>query len=215
MTEVDEQTKFTFDQLSDTAKARARRNHTDGDYPWHEWWDLTFDGFIEIAEILGFTVDTKGIHFSGFCSQGDGASFSGYYACPGACSAAINEHAPEDEVLRGLAEELDALQVGAQLAYNTTWSCQITKSGRYSHSGGMSITGAEIDFPQDSDDIEVTFQQLAQDGAEKVMLAVAQGLADWLYRRLNDEYDYLCSDEYVDEHLKDSGDLFDEDGDTI
>jgi len=39
--------------------------------------------------------------------------------------------------------------------------------------------------------------------------------ASWLYKQLESEYDYLCSDECVDQYLNDSDDEYDEDGSTI
>lgn len=55
----------------------------------HEWWDYTYDNFVEVLAAFGIDVDTttectsKGrtysrpkIYFSGFWSQGDGAQFA-------------------------------------------------------------------------------------------------------------------------------------------
>jgi hypothetical protein len=43
----------------------------------YDWWDCTYDHFIEKAAAKGFETDAKSIQFSGFWSQGDGASFTG------------------------------------------------------------------------------------------------------------------------------------------
>lgn len=40
-----------------------------------EWWDATYDDFVEVAAAFGITVPRDQISFSGFWSQGDGASF--------------------------------------------------------------------------------------------------------------------------------------------
>jgi hypothetical protein len=42
----------------------------------HDWWDCTYDHFMEDMKQVGITV--KDMRFSGFWSQGDGASFTGY-----------------------------------------------------------------------------------------------------------------------------------------
>lgn len=42
------------------------------------WWDCIYGDYIERLEKIGWTVDAKDINFSGFCSQGNGASFTGY-----------------------------------------------------------------------------------------------------------------------------------------
>jgi hypothetical protein len=39
--------------------------------------------------------------------------------------------------------------------------------------------------------------------------------ADWIYDRLEAEYEYLISDEYVDEYLNDSDNMYDESGAII
>jgi hypothetical protein len=43
----------------------------------HDWWDSTYDDFRQICEILGVDPNTRrdpDVRFSGFWSQGDGAS---------------------------------------------------------------------------------------------------------------------------------------------
>ncbi len=45
----------------------------------HDWWDCTYDHFMEDMKQVGITV--KDMRFSGFWSQGDGASFTGYSVC--------------------------------------------------------------------------------------------------------------------------------------
>ena len=45
---------------------------TDG---W-DWWEPQYEGFVEAMKDKGVTVPMEDIHFSGFWSQGDGASFS-------------------------------------------------------------------------------------------------------------------------------------------
>lgn len=216
MVEVNEQTEFTFAQLSDAAKAKARDNYRGDDYPWYEWWDSTYEDFIEVALRLGFAVDKKDVRFSGFWSQGDGASFAGRYACSASHSAAIKEYAPKDEVLHALAERLDALQVAAQLQYERKWSASISgKPDRYYHSGCMSAGNVMLgDLCYDDDDVELSWGPDFEH-AEIEIRDVARELADWLYRTLEKEHEYLCSDECVDQHLVESDTLYDEDGDTI
>lgn len=65
-----------YDQLSDEAKETARekvRESETGD----EWWDFIYDDWKERLEKKGFMVPD--IAFSGFWSQGDGASFTCKY----------------------------------------------------------------------------------------------------------------------------------------
>lgn len=42
----------------------------------YDWWDCTYDDFRNDMEAVG--IEVKDMNFTGFCSQGDGASFTGY-----------------------------------------------------------------------------------------------------------------------------------------
>jgi hypothetical protein len=202
MTDTD---TFTFAQLSDRAKAHARDLRRDWDVR-DDWWDFTYSDFIEIAKRLGVATEEKQIHFSGFCSQGDGACFRGLYTYAPNAVAEVTDWAPIDEELHRIARELTLLQVEVKLQTGETLEAQITTtSGRYSHSHTMDIdasltgdnyTGYESTW-------EDTLRQLLRD------------LADWLYRQLEAEYEYLTSDEHLDEVLADSDLSFDEDGNII
>ena len=78
---------FSYSQLSDKAKQRARQTRVE--QPWFladEWWDASYEDFMNVSPILGITIDTKSgresrpnMSFSGFSSQGDGACFVGSY----------------------------------------------------------------------------------------------------------------------------------------
>ena len=75
MTKTVEITLYQFDELSDKAKEKAANNYREH---WmnHDWWDCTYEHMKEEGEHKhGFRVDD--IRFSGFWSQGDGASWCG------------------------------------------------------------------------------------------------------------------------------------------
>jgi len=71
---------YQFVELSDEAKQKAREwfrevssgNFNDFDFEYFK------DDFINMMSIFGFEVD--GVFYSGFSSQGDGASFAGKYS---------------------------------------------------------------------------------------------------------------------------------------
>lgn len=213
---VEEKTEFTFEQLSESAKDRAREQYKGDEYPWGNWWEPVYEDFVEIASRLGFAIDKEHIQFSGFWSQGDGAKFVGQYTCSASHSAAIKEYAPTDEVLHALAGRLDALQVAAQLRYERKWSASVGGiPSRYCHSGCMETGNVMLgDLCFDDDDVEPSWGPDFEH-AETEIHNVARALADWLYSTLEKEHEYLCSDECVDQHLVGSDTLYDEDGDTI
>lgn len=43
-----------------------------------DWWDCTYDFWLDKLDALGIYTDKTQMRFSGFYSQGDGASFTGY-----------------------------------------------------------------------------------------------------------------------------------------
>jgi len=68
-------TAYKFDELPDTAKDRARSYYIEH-WMTDDWYQCTIDYMKEEGEHKhGF--DIKEIRFSGFCSQGDGASWCG------------------------------------------------------------------------------------------------------------------------------------------
>jgi len=75
MTKTIEITLYQFDELNDKAKEKARNYYCEN-WMSHDWWDSTYEYMKEEGEHKhGFRVDD--IRFSGFWSQGDGASWCG------------------------------------------------------------------------------------------------------------------------------------------
>lgn len=75
MTKTVEITLYQFNELNDKAKEKAVNNYIEH-WMHDEWWDCTYEMMKEEGEHKhGFRVDD--IRFSGFWSQGDGASWCG------------------------------------------------------------------------------------------------------------------------------------------
>lgn len=129
----------------------------------YEWWNSVYEDFKAIAGILGF--DVHDMQFSGFWSQGDGASFTGNYAYKKGCIAAIKEYAPKDETLHAIARDIVAMQKPAFYRIEGTIYRQ---SHLYSH---------ENTIRADSDDLT----------------EIARRLCQWLYTKLEEEHDYLTA----------------------
>jgi len=49
----------------------------------HDWWDGVYEDFHHICKIMGIELDHREPCFSGFWSQGDGASWTGRYRAQG------------------------------------------------------------------------------------------------------------------------------------
>jgi len=71
---------YQFNELSEEAKVVALEHYRDINVD-HQWWEPINEGIVEeFAEQYGIRVDD--IRFSGFWSQGDGASFTGSITDP-------------------------------------------------------------------------------------------------------------------------------------
>ena len=174
------------------------------------WWhDTVYDDFRLICSILGIELDAQEPSFSGFCSQGDGASWTGRYRAQGLgyvglveplytydlAPAKIREHAPQDEELHCIADELCLL---ARI-YGPTYAIVRRPSSNYVHSNTMCVS--EWSYYDDEIDMDDVDEKII-DHIEEALLHAFQALADWLYKTLEAEYDYLTSDEAVIDTLE-------------
>lgn len=177
-----------------------------------EWWDGVYEDAKTCAECLGITFATRQakllndrtrdklcLWFSGFGSQGDGASFEGYWQFkPGIC-AAIADHAPQDQELAAIAQALCTLQTTTALESDgKRLHAVVETSSRYSHSACMR---AEVTLDGDS--------EYVPEEVRKEVLALLRRFADWIFDQLSEENEYLRSDEYFSQYD------FDEDGTII
>jgi hypothetical protein len=201
---------FDFDELDDDAREKAREWYRRSSLE-DDWYEFEFEQFEAVCEILGITLrgrpvrrmdggtNTKpSIFFSGFSSQGDGACFEGSYRYANSSARRIREHAPSENALHALADQLFAVQ--RRNFYEL--SASMRQTGRYCHENSMIIS-----VQRDSS----TGQDLSL-ADEDIVMEAMRDLARWLYRRLEAEYDYQLGDAQIDEALRASGQTFTEDG---
>ena len=199
MPEIIETTVYRLDELSDAAKDKARAWYREGGFDY-DWYDAVYEDFQRITEILGLKLKTRAVRlmgggtrqepciwFRGFCSQGDGACFESRYSYQKHGPRRIREYAPQDTELHRIADALQAIQ--RRNFYQLR--ADASHRGHYYHEYCMSIT-VERDSP--------TWQDMTAD-AEEAVIEALRDLARWLYRQLEREYDYLSSDEAVDETI--------------
>lgn len=211
---------YSFDELSDKAKERAREWFREGNLD-HDWWEFVYEDAKQCGEILGIEIAARNqkciltgpnprewvdrspaIYFSGFWSQGDGACFEGDWAWK-ACSKAIRDHAPEDKRLHEIADALTSIE------YGEGWRATMKHRGHYYRSGCMSV---DVEF---SDEILGEDAELPQDkftAGEDIIIQAMRGFADWIYKQLETEYEYQQSDEVIDESMRANEYEFDESG---
>ncbi len=66
---------FEFDELSQAAKGKAL-NRFGNINVTEDWYQFSFENFVELTARFGLNVRAKDIHFRGFNSQGDGSAFA-------------------------------------------------------------------------------------------------------------------------------------------
>lgn len=183
-------TIFKFSELSEKAKETARQWYREGAFDF-EWWDFVYEDAITCAAILGIEIEAKNIQFSGFWSQGDGASFTGKYAYAKDAHNLIRQHAPQDETLARIADGL--LEAQRKANYKLVSKISIHRGG-YCHSHMMDFDTYVALANGD--------ESAASDEQELAIKTAMRGFADWLYRQLEKEYDWRNADEQVDESIE-------------
>lgn len=191
-------TLYKFEELSDQAKERARQwwrecENSDGD------WSFMYADFEKCGKIIGIEIDRRTyktigggtgseptIYWSGFSSQGDGACFEGRYAYAKDAHNKIRAHAPKDERLHKIADDLLAIQ----RKHGYRLEARVKHSGHYNHKYCTAI--------------DVTDSRTGDDVDKETYDTVVEALRDfmeWIYRSLEKEYEWKMADEQVDENI--------------
>lgn len=190
---------YQLHELSSEAQEKAIDNFRYNErYPVHGWWEFVYDDVKPIAAMFGLEIDE--IYWSGFYSQGDGACFEGYYSYKAGGLKAVEEYAPTDMELYGIVKGLQDIQ--RRFFYGLTASTK--HRGHYYHSGCMAVNVGQRDF-----------SYYVNEDAESEVTNLLRQFADWIYSRLEDEHDYLMSDEAVRATIEDNEYEFDEEGNLI
>lgn len=202
---------YQFDELTNAAKEKAR-----------EWWreceaqdfgahgDLT-EAYETAGKLLGIEFKQHAVPLhSGKTRyepniwwslhvQGSGACFAGEYSYAKGSTKAIRSEFPTDVELNRIAKELASLQK----KYNYGLTATISTSGREVHKYSMSI------------DVTSTTTKRSFDEASKdcdALLELMRDFADWIYKGINEEYDYRMTDENVDDTIRANDYTFMENG---
>ena len=170
-------TVFTFDELADSAKEKAREWYRQGALDY-DWWDTTFDMAKTAGALLGITVDD--INFTGFWSQGDGACFTGSYRYSKGWRKALEAGGGGDSLAR-LIEIGEALRAAQAPVFYKGTATVSRPRGNYCHEHSPDI------------DVDVADEEAITDALRDFMR--------WIYRSLEAEHDWLLADECVDESI--------------
>jgi hypothetical protein len=188
---------YNFNELSDSAKDNARN-----------WFrscqdSVDFEDTTEFAReiVTALGVDVDNIFWSGFCSQGDGACFTGRYSYTKNWKNDLKAIVGGE--LHGKFQAIGNALQSLQKANFYQIEANITHNARYYH--------------QYSTDIEVTRHSdtsIVQDAEQgiKEYLQSAMGL---IYDMLDDQNDYITSNDYIDECISTNNYEFYANGDIV
>lgn len=219
MSKVIEVEVFKYAELSDSAKQKARNWYIDGmDY---EWWDSVYEMAIEDGKEKGFYIDK--IYFSGFYSQGDGASWIGQVDV----RQWLEENCADSIGLSALCALIqeDVVDKHIKVVANTS---------HYYHESTMQVAELSDDAEgfEDSYRMELPsifkgmtianlFDIIATDtnctlkDVEVMTQAITESAKDYarnIYSQLREEYEYLCSEKMMLDHFDANDYFFDSDG---
>lgn len=166
-------TILKFNELDPKSQAKVIDNLRDINVDY-DWWESTYEDMTHILETLGFSnVD---ISFSGFSSQGDGASFTGRFSIPKTKKEAkerlakVKEYAPKIKLF-------DFVDMRFTNEEKEAETMDIERLGRYVHSNSVTTDNSDLtNFVRD--------------------------FSNYIYKCLETENDYLTSDEAIKETIE-------------
>lgn len=192
---------YKFEELSDIAKEKAREWFRKGNLDY-DWWEYVYEFHKEKIEAAGF--DVTNMYFRGFWSQGDGAMFEYDYL--------------NDKLRLEFINQLSLSPMRKDwLINNTTISGKGKHHGRYHHE-----KSCDHNIYWEVDNGDLAYGTLLYDWLdsfaadfEEFVIDKYEDLCYELYKALEEEYEYLNSDEVVDETIMANEYDFDEDGDRF
>jgi hypothetical protein len=217
----DEDREYSFEELSPEAKTNALEEMRDINIEYQDWHEPIIEDFEEQMKELG-VADVE-VSYSGFYSQGDGASFTGgVFDTKTFMSKALGlkdtewldmgeEEKPEDEGSRLRADLLDiGFDTREKLTPDNFYIKIERLSDRYSHENTIEGRVSIEDVPESIED-EIPYQTIESEIEDKVTNWARSESKD-LYRNLERYYDELRSDESVEETIIENDYKFDKDG---
>lgn len=224
LSESEEERTYSFDELSPEAKKKALENNRDINIDYTGWEDTTIDDFKE--EVKEDGINDLEVSYTGFHSQGDGASFTSedidtrklFNAVGIKSSDALNMET-EDERARGenkdLYDLMDTMEDIGQLERNRIKPEEIRVTveripSRHYHENTVR-SNVEIWDEPDGWEEPPNFTSELEDKVTDYI----RGLCRKLYRYLEEDYEYQTSDEAVRETIEANDYKFDERGNIV
>ena len=218
MSRIIEKTVYQYDELSEDAKQTAREWYANGlDY---DWWTDTYEDLGTTASIVGIAVDKRKVKLMGGGTREDydfsfdlgyrnSFHFTGYYSYDKGWKELAKKEYGKDVFTRDTKEdktaaflqEWDKLQHSIQRPAFYGLSCKISSC---SWNNGMSLDCRHI--------TTTGYENYATDAQEKDLEELIELFQVYALSMLNAEWDYLNSDEAIEESIRANDYEFDECG---
>jgi hypothetical protein len=193
-----------FEDLDQRAKDNAIHRYGE---PPDNWYECVYDSFKEDGRAKGFVIEE--IQFSGFSSQGDGASWTGWVELIRLIEHFVTHEHPEFSRYTVLVELMRNGWVDPTMGVSR-------KSFYYNHSGTMSYEGIKCFATLGEDNGDVLEHGILQGASvheldqaidserlvcelEEFAISRAKEYADEIYKALREEYEVYTSEEYFKE----------------
>jgi hypothetical protein len=183
--------------------------------PEQEWWEGVYALWKAQGVERGF--DINDIYFSGFCSQGDGASWTGQVDVMQYVAYHWKDIPLRVEIMQALEEEMTQTRLDVksrgQYCHDKTMHMEEVQKEDDEGGDGVRCPGSAFHGAQPANLWEAlgyNDPELPEFNAE--ILEAAQAYAREIYEALKEEYEHLTSDEYIAENCEANDYRFDEDG---
>lgn len=219
--EREDKEEYSFEELSPEAQKNALKELWDINIEYSDWHEPIIEDFE--SEMKEEGVSDIEVSYSGFYSQGDGASFTGeVYDNKTFMKKCLDlkddewldmgdDEKPEDEGSRLRADLLDLGFDSREKLTPDNFSISIIReSSRYSHENTISGNVVIEDVPESIED-EFPLDEYAAN-LEEMVTKWARSTSKDLYRKLERYYENLRSDEEVKETIIGNDYKFDKDG---
>ena len=202
---------YEFDELTPEVQETVMdRVRNDEHYPYDFWSEPVIEDFIEDRTAEGWEVETKDVHFSGFWSQGDGASFDGEVTC----ETWIKFHKLEAKfptimkVLHNthpLTAKIYSNHFGNHYCHSSTRYLEIEEDGQLDeHIYGWDDEAKEQAIMEKWNEEVMRLEGILEDNREE--------LSQQLYSKLEEQYNYYMTDEAIKEDLEANPETYLENG---
>lgn len=215
LSESEDEKSYTFDELSPGAKQNAIDSNRDYSTEGYDWWDPIIEGFKEnMGEIGVADVDCQ---FSGFNSQGDGASFTGkvndnktFLKAIGITPTSVGLG---DKTSKKFYTALDSI------AENVYITIQRNDRNHYHHN----TISANVEVDGDEEiELDLGLGMIIDIDVNDICEKIEPSITDWardkskdLYKDLENYYEELSSDETIASDLEAGGHTFDKEGNML